>query len=78
MASVATTALVDVPVDVSFDAYDAVQGNAQSLFELALAVAGVSGRTKEVRLDATPTIETQYGPMRYPGRITLRREVGGS
>jgi hypothetical protein len=69
---------VDVPVRVSFDAYDAVSGNARSLFETALAIAGVEGYTKEIRLDATPTVETPYGPMRYPGRITLRREVGGS
>ncbi len=69
---------VDVPVDVTFDAYDAVQGNARSLFELALAVAGVAGFSKEVRLDVVPGLETPYGPIRSPGRITLRREVGSA
>jgi hypothetical protein len=68
---------VDVPVEVRFDAYDVVQGSARGLFELGLAIAGVPGYAKEVRLEATPTLETQYGPMRSPGRITLRREVGG-
>ena len=43
---------------------------------IALAIAGVSGYQKEIRLDLEPTIETDLGPIRYPRPITVRRTEG--
>ena len=68
---------VDVPIAMRFNAYDEFGGGAKSLFELGLAIAGVSGYTKEVRADLVPTIDTSLGPMRYPTPITVRRTIGG-
>ena len=65
-----------VPVAVSLDAYDLVQRNGQDLFELALAIAGVQGHRKNVRLDLQPTVETDLGPIPYPAPITIRRDLG--
>jgi hypothetical protein len=68
---------VDVPIRVRFNAYDEFGGGGKSLFELALAIAGVSGYSKEVRADLVPTVETSLGPIRYPTPITVRRTIGG-
>jgi hypothetical protein len=68
--------VVDVPVPVRFDAYDLYEHNAQDLYELGLAIAGVSGYRKEIRLDLEPTVETDWGPIRYPRPITVRRTEG--
>jgi hypothetical protein len=68
---------VDVPIRARFNAYDEFGGGGKSLFELALAIAGVSGYSKEVRADLLPTVETSVGPIRYPTPITVRRTIGG-
>ena len=69
---------VIVPVAVSLDAYDLVGRNSRDLFDLALAIAGVQGHRKDVRLDLQPTVETDLGPITYPTPITIRRGVGGA
>jgi hypothetical protein len=63
-------------VGVRLDLYDLADGGLGDLLELALAIAGYEGARKEIRLEALPTIQTALGPIRYPGRITIRREVG--
>lgn len=68
---------VDVPIGVRFNAYDEFGGGARSLFELALAIAGAQGYSKEVRADLMPTVDTSMGPIRYPTPITVRRTIGG-
>jgi len=68
---------LDIPIPVHFDAYDAFGGRARSLYELALAIAGVPGYEKEVRIDIRPTIETGLGPILYATPLELRRTVGG-
>jgi len=67
---------VDVPIGAKLDLLKFFHGNARDLFDLALAFAGQGGATKEVRLEALPTIQTSLGPIQYPGRIVIRREVG--
>jgi hypothetical protein len=67
----------DIPLPVSFDAYDVFGGRARDLYELGLAIAGVPGHEKEIRVDIRPTIETGLGPILYATPITLRRTVGG-
>jgi hypothetical protein len=64
----------DVPIAMRFEAWNG--GSAQSLFELALAIAGVEGDRKEIRADLVPTIDTSLGRIRYPTPITVRRTVG--
>jgi len=67
---------VDVAVPIQFNAYEIYQHNAQDLFGLGLSIAGVEGYSKVVRLDFTPTIDTDLGPIAYPTPITVKREVG--
>lgn len=67
---------VDVPLRVRFDALEMYDAGAAGLFELALALAGVPGARKEVRLDLLPTIDTAHGPIRYPRPIVVRRATG--
>jgi hypothetical protein len=67
----------DVPLTISLDLLEFVEGSAQDLLELALSIANQGGAPKEIALRATPTIQTGLGPMRYPQPITiLSREVG--
>ena len=68
---------VDIPIAAQLDLLKFFRGSGRELVELALAIAGYGGATKEVRLEALPTIQTSMGPIRYPGRIVIRRVVGG-
>jgi hypothetical protein len=68
---------VDVPIGAHLDLLEFFRGSARDLFELALSLSGQGGATKEIRLEALPTVQTSLGPIRYPGRIVIRREVGG-
>lgn len=67
----------DVPIAIELDLVRFFENNLQDLVELALAVSGQGGQPKRVMLQATPTIETPLGPMRYPNPIQIvSREVG--
>lgn len=67
----------DVSIPVSLNLVDFFEHGVQDLVELALAVAGQGGAPKRIKLQATPTIDTPVGPIRYPGPITiLSKEVG--
>ncbi len=68
---------VDIPIAAQLDLLKFFKGSGRDLVELALGIAGYGDATKEVRLEALPTIQTSMGPIRYPGRIVIRREVGG-
>jgi len=65
---------VDVPVPLTFNAYGLVQNDTQSLFALGLGLDGASA-TKAVRLDLSPTVDTDWGPIAYPEPITVKRMV---
>ncbi|HYM82326.1 MAG TPA: hypothetical protein VEY91_13060 [Candidatus Limnocylindria bacterium] len=67
---------VDVPLAMRFDLVDFFGGGARELFDLALALSGQGGRSREIRLEAMPTIQTGIGPIRYPDPIVIRRRVG--
>ena len=72
-------ASTEFPLTVDLDLIDFFEGTAPDLLELALAIAGQGGETKEVTVLATPTIDTALGPMRYPGPVTIaRREMGAT
>jgi hypothetical protein len=62
---------------ISLNLIEFFDGSAQDLVELALSLAGQGGASKEISLQATPTVSTPLGPIRYPGPITIvSREVG--
>ena len=67
----------DVRIPMRLNLIDFFEGSAQDLVELALSLTGQGGAPKEVTLEATPTIDTVLGPIRYPQPITIvSREVG--
>ncbi|MDX1495501.1 MAG: hypothetical protein R3253_15645, partial [Longimicrobiales bacterium] len=66
-----------VPVRVGLNLVEFYEGNAQDLFELALALAGQGGEPKEVAVEALPTVQTSLGPIRYPNPLRLTYTVGG-
>lgn len=67
----------DVPIAMSLDLVDFFTGSAQDFVELALAVSGRGGSPREVTLEATPSVDTALGPIRYPQPITIvSREIG--
>ncbi len=63
----------DVPLAVRFDLLDLGNSGARDLFDLALAVGGLSTLKKELRLELVPTIETSLGPITYPTPVVVRR-----
>jgi len=68
----------DVPIPIRLDLVDFFGRNLSDLVELALSVSGHGGEPKDIRVEATPTIQTALGPIRYPQPITiLARSVGG-
>jgi len=68
----------DIPLAISLDLVDFVEGSVVDLVELALAVAGDErGSPKEIALRAQPTVQTAIGPIRYPGEITIVSQTLG-
>ncbi len=68
---------VDIPLGIELDLYQFFDANLADMFELALNIAGAGGQPKQLKLLATPTVQTPIGPIRYPGRIeVLDRRVG--
>lgn len=66
---------VTVPVAVRLDLLDFFDRQLEPLVGLALAAAG-AGEPRRLRLEATPSIETRLGPIRYPEPIRIEYEVG--
>ncbi|MFQ5569017.1 MAG: LEA type 2 family protein [Rhodothermales bacterium] len=68
----------DVPIPISLDLFEFFDHGARDLVELVLAVAGQGGEPKRIRLQATPTIDTPIGSIRYPQPITIISQDVGS
>jgi hypothetical protein len=67
----------DVPIGVTLNLVDFFEHGVRDLVELALAVSGQGGEPTRIKLQATPTIDTALGPIRYPQPITIvSRQVG--
>lgn len=67
-----TSAATTIPLAVSLDMYQFFADRGyDGIVNLALALGGVNGSTSKVKLDAKPTVGTPFGPMSYPGRITI-------
>lgn len=64
-----------IPIRLGLDLYAffAERGH-DDLIQLALALGGANSRPSRVALDARPTVTTPYGPIQYPGRITIVSE----
>jgi hypothetical protein len=43
----------------------------EDLIQMALAIGGQSRTPSRLALDAQPTVSTPFGPMTYPGRVTI-------
>jgi len=63
--------VVDVPIRMELDLLNFFERSSRELVELALAVAGVDGRSSRIQLRARPSIDTPIGPIRYPNDITI-------
>ena len=68
----------DIPLTLSLNLTEFLEGNAEELLNLALALSGGGGRPVEVALEARPTVQTALGPIQYPRPLTLSRTFGGS
>lgn len=61
-----------IPLSISLDLYEFFgKKGYDQIMGLALAIGGGSGSAARLKLDARPTISTAFGPMTYPGRITI-------
>ena len=65
-----------LPVAIEVDLVRFFGRNVGDLARLVGNVAGVQSQRQAIRLDARPTINTQFGPIRYPGVISIEFPVG--
>ena len=71
--------VTQVPIRMRLDLVEFFGNNLGDLIELAAALSGEQGgRSKEIRLQASPTIQTALGPIRYPGQITILQQSLGN
>ncbi len=68
---------VDLPIAMELDLARFFGRNVSDLAALVGNLAGVSSQRQTIRLDARPSINTQFGPIRYPGTISIEFPVGG-
>lgn len=67
----------ELPTVISLNLLEFFESGLPDLIDLALAVSG-SGDPKRVKLQATPTVTTVLGPIKYPRPITIvSSDVGG-
>jgi hypothetical protein len=68
----------DLPIAMQLDLVRFFGRNVGDLAQLVGNLAGVgTGRANVIRLDARPTVQTQFGPIQYPGVISIEFPVGG-
>ena len=66
----------DIPIGIELDLVDFFDRSARDLVDLAMAVAG-QGEPQNIKLRATPTIDTPIGQIEYPEPITIMsRDLG--
>jgi hypothetical protein len=67
-----TTSATTIPLAVNLDFIQFFKDRGyDGILNLALALGGAQGSTSKVKLDAQPTVGTPFGPLSYPGRITI-------
>ena len=68
----------EIPVAISLELTEFFDSNIRELINLASTLSGQGGSSTNVKLVATPIIDTLIGPIRYPEPITIVSEnVGG-
>ena len=67
---------VDLPISMELDLARFFGTNVQDIVALVGNVAGVESRRQTIRLEAQPSLSTQFGPLRYPGTISIEFPVG--
>jgi hypothetical protein len=68
----------DIPIGIQLDLLEFFNDNARDLVDLALSMRGQGGAAKNVKLVATPIVDTILGPISYPQPITIVNEtIGG-
>jgi hypothetical protein len=69
-----------IPLGMNLDLYQFFADRGyDGILNLALAVGGASGSSANLKLDAQPSVSTPFGPMTYPGRLTIiDKEFRGS
>lgn len=61
----------DVPVVVAVNLLEFFDGGVKDLVDLGSALIGKEGKSAQIRLMVTPTIETSLGPIKYPKPIAV-------
>ena len=61
-----------IPLSMGLDLYEFFgrQGY-DKVINLALNIGGIGGSPTRLKLDARPTVTTPFGPISYPGRLTI-------
>ena len=68
---------VVIPVGIELELMEFFDHNARDIIDLALALSGNGGASKNIKLKATPVVDTIIGPISYPDQITIvNTEVG--
>ncbi len=63
---------VNIPLNMNLDLYEFFGNRGyESIVNLALTVGGLNSRPTKVKLDIKPTVNTTFGPISYPNRITV-------
>lgn len=63
---------VNIPLQMRLDLYQFFKSKGyENVVNLALALGGVKSSPSRLKLDAQPTVNTPFGPIVYPGRITI-------
>ena len=75
--TIAPGARADLPIQMRLNLVDFFGRDVGDIAALVGNLAGVETRRQTVRLDARPSVNTQFGPIRYPGVISIEFPVGG-
>ena len=63
---------VNIPLNMNLDLYEFFGNRGyEGIVNLALTVGGLNSRPTKVKLDIKPTVNTTFGPISYPSRITV-------
>ncbi|MFN3597646.1 MAG: hypothetical protein ACK41D_10290 [Rubricoccaceae bacterium] len=66
----------DLPIAIRLDLVQFFGRNVPELANLALNIAGAGGSPAKLRLQARPSVTTQFGRIAYPGTISITHDVG--
>jgi hypothetical protein len=62
---------VNIPVGVALDLFEFFDRSAGDMVKLAGGLTGVTDQATRIRIQATPTVDTPLGPIRYPEPVSI-------